>query len=157
MKNPSKLTGSNWREHLPNYWNIEIVDEFDFEPQSYLWTTRCSKTKTISQGFPRDMYVSASNLFFYRFAERYGVRYGILSDKYGLHMDDESLGYYDIHPNLLSSADKSRLGREIGDKASIAGYKAIVFYNASPLMSRPYFEMLYHSGLRVSFTTRLPK
>lgn len=155
MKDSSMLSGSNWRQYLPEVWNINIMDQFNFDLQSYLWTTRCSKTKAISQGFPKEMYVSAANLYFYRFVEQAGVRFGILSDKYGLHMDDESLGYYDIHPEALTSADKCRLGETIGNKAQLAGFGKIIFYNASPLMSKPYFEMLSRTGLNVSFTTRL--
>jgi hypothetical protein len=87
--------------------------------------------------------------------EEHSLRYGVLSDKYGLHLDDEKLPYYDVHPSKLNQRNKEELGRLIRDKAIAQGFTAFIFYNPSPLMSVPYFEMLYCSGLDLFYTTRL--
>jgi hypothetical protein len=151
------LDGRAWRTQLDNQWGIRTLDSIDPSLKSALWTTRCSKTKTVAQGTPEQLYGSHSNLFFYKFVRAANLRFGIVSDKYGIHFDDECLPYYDIHPGDLTSAAKRRLGSLVREKLRSRGYSEIVFYNASPLMSLPYFEILAFSQLKVHYTTRLPK
>lgn len=150
------LDGRAWRTQLWDWWGIRTLDAFDPSHMQALWTTRCSKTKMVPEGNPEELYVSNSNRYFYRFVRRAGLRFGIVSDKYGIHFDDERLPYYDVHPGQLSEDDKRQLGLIVHEKASARGYSELVFYNASPLMSVPYFEILSFSTLSVSFTTRLP-
>ena len=125
------------------------------EIASSIWTTRCSKTKPVKAGVPEQLYRSASNEFFYRFVRRNNFRFGIISDKYGIHMDIERLRYYDVHPGQLSRDAKELLGQLVKKKVEAAGFERIVFYNASPLMSTPYFEILSYCELPVYYTTRL--
>jgi hypothetical protein len=147
---------ANWRWEIRERWGIEVLENADSLPEAVMWTTRCSKTKNgVDRGRPKDLYVSPINRYFYRWAEKEGVRYGVLSDKYGLHLDTEELDYYDVHPSGLDSDDKVALGRLIRQKLECMGIVCIVFYSPSPLMSIPYFEMLYHSELETIFTTRL--
>lgn len=150
------LDGRTWRAQLCDLWGIRTLDFFDPALKQALWTTRCSKTKTVPMGTPEQLYVSSSNLYFYQFARAAGLRFGIVSDKYGMHFDDEPLPYYDIHPGQLHADDKRQLGAIVGEKVSARGYSELVFYNASPLMSVPYFEILSFSGLSLYYTTRLP-
>lgn len=150
------LDGRAWRTQLADWWGIRTLDSFDLPLMRALWTTRCSKTKMVSHGTPEQLYGSSSNQYFYKFAQRANVRFGIVSDKYGIHFDDEQLPYYDIHPGQLSQDDKQRLGAIVGEKVNARGYSEIVYYNASPLMSVPYFEILALSGLSILYTTRLP-
>lgn len=146
----------NWRQEIRERWGIEVLENADSLPEAVLWTTRCSKTKNgVDCGRPKDLYVSPINRYFYRWAERAGVRYGVLSDKYGLHLDTEKLAYYDVHPSDLGLNDRVALGQLIRQKLEHIEIACIVFYSPSPLMSIPYFEMLYHSGLEIIFTTRL--
>jgi len=148
---------SNWKEQIRKRWGIEIFSNRHLQYKQILWVTRCSKTKNdFKRGIPRDLYGSAVNLFFYRAMEYYRLPYGVLSDKYGLHLEDEKLEYYDIHPSTLCEQDKIKLGELIGQKTKRRGFKTLVIYNNSPLMSYPYFEMLSNSKLNVFFTTRLP-
>jgi hypothetical protein len=150
-----KLT-SRWRREIREEWSIETLEPTRPLLRAALWTTRCSKTKQdVVRGKPRDLYVSPINLLFYRWVEERGLRYGVLSDKYGLHLQEEELEYYDLHPSVLTVSDKRRLGETIKKKAVRVGFGTIVFYNPSPLMSVPYFEMLYYSGLDVYYTTVL--
>ncbi|MGN6547199.1 MAG: hypothetical protein ACTHK7_19255 [Aureliella sp.] len=153
---PMCLDGRAWREQLFDRWGIPTLDAFDASLAQALWTTRCSKTKNVERGTPEELYGSSSNQYFYHFARRANVRFAIVSDKYGLHFDDESLAYYDIHPGQLGLDDKRRLGAIVREKAACRGYSQLVYYNASPLMSVPYFEILAESGLKIVYTTRLP-
>ena len=149
--------GKNWREDIRRWWGIETLEDPTAAPPDILWTTRCSQTKRRVSGRPEEVYVSILNRRFYRFVKDRGLRFGVLSDKYGLHMDDERLAYYDMHPSQLLPAQKVLLGGLIRQKTAAAGFDAVAFYNNSPLMSKPYFEMLAHSGLKVFYTTRLPR
>jgi hypothetical protein len=72
------------------------------------------------------------------------------------HGSDEELGYYDLHPGVLTPKQRTALGKLIREKAKERGFRTLVFYDNSPLMSVPYLEMLSHSGLEVLFATRLP-
>jgi len=147
---------ANWKTEIQDRWGIQVLESIECAPQEALWTTRCSKTKRgVACGRPKDLYVSPVNKFFYRWTEAQGVRYGVLSDKYGLHLDEEELEYYDLHPSALTVSDKQRLGELIRQKASEAGFDSVVFYSPSPLMSVPYFEMLFYSELEIFHTTRL--
>jgi hypothetical protein len=101
------------------------------------------------------MYDSYVNRYFYRFALERELPFAIISDKYGLHYSDEKLPYYNKHPSSLTKHEKLLLGKEICRKAKSREFDKIVFYNNSPLMSKPYLEMLSSAGLPSFFTTRL--
>lgn len=147
---------SNWKQEIFDLWSIRLLGEIECKPETLLWTTRCCKTKRgEALGQPKDFYSSPIVQLFCKFVEQNGLKYGILSDKYGLHLDSEELEYYDIHPASLTSQDKEKLGQLIRDKALGTSFDSIVFYNPSPLMSVPYFEMLRHSGLNIWYTARL--
>jgi hypothetical protein len=150
-----KLT-ANWRNEIRERWGIRVLSRYNLPVGEVLWVTRCSKTKNgIHYGTPKDLYVSPINRYFYAYVEQRGLPYGVLSDKYGLHMDDEEMEYYDVHPKHLTEYDKRVLGELIREKACRRGFSELVFYNPSPLMSVPYFEMLYYSGLGIFYTTVL--
>jgi hypothetical protein len=70
-------------------------------------------------------------------------------------MYDEELRYYDVHPKELTELGKRMLGALIREKALARGFSKMIFYNPAPLMSVPYFEMLYYSGLDILYTTAL--
>jgi len=147
---------ANWQYEIRERWGISMLSQCSPLVENVLWVTRCSKTKKgIYRGTPKDLYVSPINRYFYTYMEQRGLPYGVLSDKYGLHMDDEELEYYDIHPKELTEYDKGMLGELIRKKACGRGFSKLVFYNPSPLMSIPYFEMLYYSGLEIFYTTVL--
>ena len=149
---------ANWRNEIHAFWGISILDQLDDLVKDALWVTRCSKTKNgVACGIPRELYVSPVTKYFYRWMEQHGWRYGVLSDRYGLHFDDERLPYYDVHPSDLSQYDKEQLGKLIRDKALARGFTQLIFYSPSPLMSVPYFEMLYYSSLNVFYTTKLAR
>jgi len=144
-----------WKEELAREWKIEVAENPVVATPTLLWTARCSNIKRVRRGLPEQMYTSYLNQFFYRFVKSHGLRFAVVSDKYGLHMDNERLPYYDVHPSELSAAQKQALGRLIRRKALAAGFSSIIFYNNSPRMSKPYFEMLASSGLKILYTTRL--
>lgn len=144
-----------WQDEIRRRWGIRHVPVETIVLDRHLWTSRCARTKRVPEGRPRDLY--SSNLLdeFYGFAELKRLRYAIVSDRYGLHMDDEVLGYYDVHPSELSASDKRELGALVGRKAADAGYGSVVFFARSPLMSKPYFEILGNSKLDVLYVTTL--
>jgi hypothetical protein len=150
-----KLT-SNWKQEIFDLWGIRLLREIECKSETLLWTTRCCRTKRDGAlGRPREFYASPIVLFFCRLMEQARLRYGVLSDRYGLHLDSEELEWYDIHPASLCVEDKERLGKLIRQKALLMGFDSIVFYSNTPLMSMPYFEMLYYSGLSTWYTTKL--
>lgn len=150
---------ATWRRQVQDQYKIHLISEEDMgallTSDNVLWTTRCSATKPSEAGKPIEMYDSYITRYFYRFVQEHRLPYAIVSDRYGLHFDDETLPYYDIHPRTLCRDQKERLGKEIRTKAKARGFEKIVFYNNSPLMSKPYFEMLSNSDLWILFTTKL--
>ena len=146
----------NWEQEIFDMWGIRLLAEMECKPETLLWTTRCCRTKRgHTLGRPRDFYISPIVQFFCRLVEQAKLRYGVLSDRYGLHLDFEELEWYDIHPGSLCMEDKERLGRLIRQKALLMGFDSVAFYSNAPLMSMPYFEMLYYSGLNIWYTTKL--
>ena len=147
---------ANWRNEIQERWGIHVLGEHSLLGSEALWVTRCSKTKNgVYCGTPKELYASSVNRYFYGHMEKRGWRYGVLSDKYGLHLDNEKLSCYDVHPSELSRQDRQRLGRLIRDKVLAQGFDRVIFYSPSPLMSIPYFEMLYYSGLNLFYATSL--
>jgi hypothetical protein len=144
-----------WREEILKYWGVTHVSIDTIDTSNHIWTSRCARTKLVRKGKPRELYRSDLLDEFYRFVESKRVRYGIVSDAYGLHMDEEVLPYYDVHPSALSASDKRKLGEAVGCKAALAGFRSLVFFAHSPLMSRPYFEILACSELQILFVTTL--
>lgn len=157
---------NNWKGFIYNKFGIITINNSDSKliknflcNKKVVFTSRCSKTKgnINDRCVPKEFYLS--NLLvdkFYPFCERFNIPYGIISDKYGILFMDEKLLFYDIHPSSLSIQDKKILGGIIKKKCFEKGYDTIVFYNTSPLMSFPYFEILYYSGLNIFYITKLP-
>ena len=145
-----------WKHILTNDYGFRYIDNLNEIPKDALWTTSCSKTKSRKRkGFPCNFYISKYNLLFYKYAELMNFDYGVISDKYGIHMMDEKLQNYDIHPSELSLTDKFELGQKIKNKIKDKGYEKIVFYYPSPLMSKPYFQILWYSKLPVSYISNI--
>ena len=152
-----KVDWLNWESSILDIYNIEYIKNPEDIPDNVLWSSRCSRTKTgKDNALPNEFYVSAINLGFYKYCEKNGFRYGILSDLYGVHFDDERLDFYDIHPTALTMERKKELGIIIRNKCRKRNYSKIIYYNSGPIMSKPYFDMLYYSGLKAYFITKLP-
>lgn len=144
----------SWRKSIAHRWGILTTPPPHLE--TYLWTTRCSRTKSRHlEGVPKQLYQSRLNQYFYSVMEKHQLEYGVISDKYGLHMNNEVRPRYDIHPSSLSNSDKKRLAKAITVKFATLGKKGIAFYNNSPLRSLPYLEMLALTGLPIFFSTNL--
>ncbi len=151
----SRRLTANWREEIAERWGIGLLE--DGCVGRVLWCSRCAAGKARGRGHPDELYISALLAPFYRFVREAKVRFGVLSDLYGLHLDDECLPAYNVHPSSLTPERKTELGRMIGDKARAGGFETLVFYAISPVRSVPYFEMLGASKLRVCYTTRIPR
>jgi hypothetical protein len=85
-----------------------------------------------------------------------GYPFAILSDLYGLHFAGEVRAPYDLHPTRLSRRMRQELGLRIAAQFRAAGRETLVFFNDSPILSRPYFEILGYARLPTYFVTRLP-
>ncbi len=154
----SKVDWRHWATDVPRVFGITPITPGELTEETLL-TTRCSVTKAVGKpkARPKEFYVSPLNLRFYRMCEQLGRRYGILSDLYGIHFDDEELPFYDVHPSELTDDRLIELGRIIGTKCRTRRIARVAFYNTSPIMSKPYFCMLAASELKVYFLTMLPR
>lgn len=158
-----KINWENWQEEICEKFGIEYVPNREAfvnllhnKDLKILMASRCSKTKTgKQQALPKEFYVSPLNLNFYKSMEANDFDYAILSDMYGIHYFDERMDFYDVHPSSLTAEDKISLGNKIKEKAEARGYNSIIFYNSSPIMSKPYFEMLKQSGLKVYYVSNI--
>jgi hypothetical protein len=147
----------DWREEIWRRWGIATVDpEAVPRDRQTLWTTRCCRIKSEMGGTPKDLYRSELPQRFLHRMARLGLRHAIVSDLYGLHFPDVRMAAYDTAPGDLDPAERRMLGEQIGEQARGRALACLCFYNNSPLMSRPYFEILSHSGLPVMYHTRLP-
>jgi len=146
----------DWQREIHATWRIQMLPAVG-EKSDWLWSTRCAPVKARRSSTPDVLYRSRLTLGFFDFVRRAGLRFAVLSDLYGLHLDHEALPPYDVHPSSLKETDKAQLGTVVGAKARAEGFATIVFYNSSPLRSVPYFEILAHSGLTIYYTTRLPE
>ena len=149
----------DWKTKIKNDFGIIAINTSEelthiINAQNTIITTRCSKTKTgKNRAIPKHFYVSDLNIKFYDAMDSNDYYYGILSDKYGIHFKDEELDYYDIHPSSLTSERKIELGEMIKEKVIARGYESLIFYNTSPIFSKPYFDMLKILDIPVYFFT----
>lgn len=154
---PPKIPNSKkWKKILIEEYGFEYLEDLKKLPLNVIWTTSCSKTKNNGNiGVPKDFYLGKTNKIFYKYVEKAGLKYGVLSDKYGIHMSNEKLDYYDIHPSNLSDIDKRILGSKIQEKIEKYKFDGLVFYYPSPLLSKPYFEILWHIDVPVYYLTKI--
>lgn len=157
MKLPPAIPSTKeWKNVLEKKYKFEYINEAQKIPSDTLWTTSCSKTKfSRKKGIPTEFYRGRYNLLFYKYVQQYELDFGVLSDKYGIHLQDEYLEYYDVHPTELTMDDKKNLGKIIKKKVKENGHKRLIFYFPSPLMSKPYFEMLWFSKLPVFYISKI--
>lgn len=137
---------------------IQTRDEMDeVIKRGGLFCSRCSKTKSTGKlaDVPRNFYISPLNINFYNACESRGFRYAILSDEYGIHFDDEKLAFYDMHPSKLTQNDYIGLALHIKRKCKERGIKELIFYNTSPLMSKPYFKMMKMSKVPFCYFSKI--
>jgi len=156
-----KISGETWLEDIINYGIIYLDNSISvknlLKNEKVLPCTRCSKTKgkVGEEALPKDFYVSSQNLQFYSWCEKNKLKYGILSDMYGMHFWNEKKKFYDIHPSSLTDDDFERLGKLIREKMITNSFDSFLFWNSSPLMSAPYFYMMKLSGLKIFYITKL--
>lgn len=150
---------AGWRGEVRVRFGINPLDSPPPARRDVFWATRCARIKAeVDAGQPDDLYQSPINRAFYRFVHHHGLRFGVVSDLYGLHLDRERLAAYDVHPSELTPDAKRRLGKLLGEKVRAEGFGTLIFYNNSPIRSRPYFEILAASDLdEIFYCTRLAK
>jgi hypothetical protein len=154
-KPPRIPNSKDWKRYIEREYKFKYITQAGDIPADALWATSCSKTKKIARGFPKQLYNGRYNQLFYKYMDAYGLEYGVLSDKYGIHLYDECLDYYDVHPSELNIRDKQKLGEMVRKKLRKYGFKKITFYHPSPLRSKPYFHILWFSRLPVYYITNI--
>ena len=149
--------GRRWREEIWDRWRIVTLEpDRIVSDATRLWTTRCCRMKAQTGGTPKELYRSELPQRFLSCMARLGVPHAIISDRYGLHFPDVRMASYDTAPGELDTSRRRHLGGIIGRQARAQGFTSLSFYNNSPIMSRPYFEILSRSGLDIVYHTRLP-
>lgn len=162
MYQDHKIDWKNWKREIKEEFKIIHVTDLNeirgLVKKGGLLCSRCSKIKDakIEEAVPNNFYLSYINKNFYKWCDFFGFEYGILSDLYGLHYWDESLKKYDIHPSSLNEEDFKKLAKLISNKMKKRKYKSFIFYNISPIMSNPYFYMMYLTGYPIYFVSKLP-
>jgi len=162
MGSVMRLGFKTWREDLSRY-KIRVLNEHDViskaRESKVLPVCNCSATKgkELESAVPRDFYVSAHNRRFYSWCEGLGLKYGVLSDLYGLHLWNEKEKFYDIHPSTLTRQQYRKLASKIYFKMELVGCNEFLYYGIPPVMCRPYFYMMIVTGLSICYTTKLPK
>lgn len=125
-------------------------------PEDALWSTRCSKRKSqLLRGIPKEIYISPQNQEFYLWAEKKGILYGTISDKYGLVVSHQIIETYDLAPDDLSDSVKRNLGELIEEKCGNLDFESLALYCKDYEEAKPYLEILSHSGLKVYWVGRL--
>ncbi len=158
-----KIAAKSWREDISRvgiqYMDdprrvLELVSNHDV-----LICSRCSRTKgdKTDKAVPKNFYVSKTNLQFYKWCEELNIKYGILSDLYGLHLWDKKKKFYDIHPSSLSQKQFKKLAKKIKKIMCKNRWSTFLYWNASPIMSAPYFYMMLLTGFKIYYITKLPK
>lgn len=148
----------DWREEIWARWRVATTDpDTIIGDATILWTTRCCRIKSAVGGTPRELYRSELPQRFLQRMADLRLPHAIVSDLYGLHFPHVWMAAYDTAPGDLDTTRRRRLGEKIGTQACAEGFASLSFYNNSPIMSRPYFEILSHSGLKLLFHTRLPE
>lgn len=123
-----------------------------FMNKKTLLVGNCSSTKG-KPGTCREYYLGKGPQQLMDFAELWKYPYGILSDLHGLCYQDEIIEPYDVAPDQV--ANPEGVGNLIARKARERKVTRVVYYCTSPLRARPYLRFLYHSGLKVVYTTKL--
>lgn len=153
----SKADQKDWVNTIKRYYNIDYLTSLSpFSGKKILFSTGCSAKKSGKErGTPSEMYWGMKNLNFYKMMDRFGLDYGICSDFLGIVFKDEVFDNYDVHPSDINDQIKRDLGKTISEKVTKRGYNTVLFFNGSPLQSRPYFEMLHYSDLKIYYFTKL--
>lgn len=151
----------NWEEEIKKHYGIIHVKSLkqirDLQKDGGLLCSRCSKQKVNITGKSISKYLYTGNLNknFYHWCEFFNFTYATLSDKYGVIYDDEKVKRYDKHPSTLEEKDFIKLAETIKRKMKKEKYNSFIFYNTSPIMSKPYFYMMYLTGFPIYFMTKL--
>ena len=161
MYKDTVIDWKNWEEEIKEHYGIIHVKSLkevrELQKNGSLLCSRCSKQKINVSGksIPKYLYTGNLNRSFYRWCEFYNFNYAILSDKYGVIYDNEKVERYDKHPSTLEEQDFIKLAQTIKKKMKKGKYKSFTFYNTSPIMSKPYFYMMYLTGFPIYFITKL--
>lgn len=152
-----KLKG-DWRSEFAQY-GVRVYSGSDvvavIAKKGRILVANCSKTKGErgQVAYPKEFYKGQNAQLTIAFAEAHKLPYGILSDMYGIHFDDEALPYYDTHPSEV--IDKEGLAEILRCKCEERFVTSVVYRNSSPARARFYIDLLLLAGLEVVYVTSL--
>lgn len=160
MASVMRLGFHTWREDLARY-KIQVLSEHDVIDKARELTVlpvcNCSAAKGVEEAIPRLLYTGQHSLRFYNWCESLDLKYGVLSDLYGLLLWNEKAKSYDIHPSSLTKQKYRKLASKIFFKMESIGCNQFLYYGIPPVSCRPYFYMMIVTGLPIFYTTKLPK
>jgi len=123
---------------------MKFEEKMNMKPTMHYWEagrlflTYCSGKKyPVEEGIPKQLYDSPRIRAFIRKCELAGVRYGIVSAKYGLVFDNEVVKTYDV---TLKEANIPLLKWIILKK--LKPFKEVIFYAPNPIRAKGYIKLL---------------
>ncbi|HMB65390.1 MAG TPA: hypothetical protein VKO42_00820 [Patescibacteria group bacterium] len=158
MKNLPKQVGKDWRESYiqaecfpKETWEINLTDL-----RNGIVVSPCSKEKSFcSSGIPKELYKGKTLLRLFSYAKETEIRYGVLSDKYGLVLDDEVVENYDTPP---SGKDSKKLITLINKKIERIRPFTLFIYSPRPMQTWHWVRLLAEVPIKhKKYIRTLPK
>ncbi len=155
IKGVDLFSDEELKNEVEKKYAVTLCDPKDV-PKDALWSTRCSRRKSFLKfGTPKEIYTSPQNQEFYLWAEKKGILYGTISDKYGPVMNYQIIETYNLSPDELSDAEKRDIGKAVKVKCRDLGYESLVLYCKNYGEAKPYLKILSYSGLKVYWIQEL--
>jgi hypothetical protein len=114
-----------------------------------IYLTHCSKEKSLEakesgiEMTPDQLYTDPGIQQFMESCKTAGVRWAILSDRYGIFMPDERHSYYEKAPASVTAEEEAIILH--GFDQRLAGYDEIWFY-IRPQTFHPFYERVLSSS-----------
>lgn len=113
----------------------------------------CSRIKhPVKRGTPVQLYASWQVALLDRVCRANGLRYGVLSDEYGVVMDGQSVENYTTPPEAVSPEGFVALGLRVKKALAALGVTRVCLFTANPKRTVPYCKILRLSGVSYTWT-----
>ena len=159
MSKLPKQVGKDWRDsfRLAGVCPKEKteISISDFSIQNCLVVTPCSAIKSnLSIGLPIEIYKGSLICKLAHWASRFGISWGVLSDKYGLVFADEIIKNYNIAPGDLSYSQSAELAKIIQGK--IKKETVLVIYHPRPMQTWHWIRKIESINIKKWYIRSLP-
>ena len=123
-----------------------------------IFLTGCSKLKSdLAKGISKEIYVSKKNQSLYSFCEKNNLKYGTLSDKYGLVKANQIIQNYELAPENITREQKEYLKIQIEKQLAEEKIDTIYFFGPRLLQSFTYLYLLKDYPAKKFLITTLKK